>query len=198
MHFLLSNLLFIFEKRSSSLWPLHVLWLLKKKKIKTSSWLAKVKVFAIFFNSYIPLYKRKIVKVLPAKRIAVSSLRHGDQGVCNRSADVGAHDDGNSHLDCEYCQRTQIQIKPYHHLSMCSFNPSAMCCGCLKRFILTAWGDHADNYRGGGGWALDEQGDKNTNDQTSQRVRQNGVLLKDIACCSAWTRWTRDHRILIL
>ncbi|PWA32730.1 hypothetical protein CCH79_00012430 [Gambusia affinis] len=62
--------------------------------------------------NYIPLYKRKIVKILPAKRIAVSSLRHGDQCVCNRSANVGAHDDGNSHLDCEYCQRTQIQIKP--------------------------------------------------------------------------------------
>lgn len=52
---------------------------------------------------------------------------------------------------------------------------------------LTSRGDHANNYRGGGGRALDQQGDQDADDHTSQRVGQDGVVLKDVACCFTWT-----------
>lgn len=54
---------------------------------------------------------------------------------------------------------------------------------CVCVCALTSRGDHADNYGGGGGRALDQQGDQNTNDQTSEGVGQNRVVLKDVACC---------------
>lgn len=54
------------------------------------------------------------------------------------------------------------------------------------RMILTFWRDHADNYGGGSGWALDQQGDQNTDDQTSQRVGQHRIVLKDVTCCFTW------------
>lgn len=45
-----------------------------------------------------------IRKWSPSKGVALTSLCHGDQRVGDRSADIGAHDDGNSELDREHCQ----------------------------------------------------------------------------------------------
>ncbi|TNN83545.1 hypothetical protein EYF80_006063 [Liparis tanakae] len=59
----------------------------------------------------------------------------------------------------------------------------------VKRLVLTSRGDHADNYGGGSGRALDQQGDQNPDDQTGQRVGQNRVVLKDVACCFTWVEW---------
>lgn len=56
------------------------------------------------------------------------------------------------------------------------------------RLVLTSRRDHADNYGGGSGGALDQQGDQDTDDQTSQRICQNWVVLKYVTCCFAWTR----------
>lgn len=52
---------------------------------------------------------------------------------------------------------------------------------------LTSGGDHADDYGWRGGRALDQQRDQDANDHTSQRVGQDGVVLKDVACCFACT-----------
>lgn len=62
------------------------------------------------------------------------------------------------------------------------------CIGCECASVgLTSRGDHANNYRGGGGRALDQQGDQDADDHTGQRVGQDGVVLKDVACCFTWT-----------
>lgn len=49
-------------------------------------------------------------KWLPAEGAAFTSLRHGDESVGDRCADVGAHDDRNSQLDRQHCQSTQISF----------------------------------------------------------------------------------------
>lgn len=115
-------------------------------------------------------------KLLPAKGATVSSLRHGNQGVGYRGSNVGAHDDGNSHLDLQNWQRRR------RVLSVPLPPPAFIIVTHIHRIILTSRGNHADNYGGGRGWTLDQQSHQDTNDKTSQRVGQNRVILKDVAC----------------
>lgn len=83
-------------------------------------------------------------------------------------------------------------IHAYLLVSMCSSSSSlrVLCVCVLHVCALTSWWHHADDYRGGSGRALDQQGDQNSNNQTSQRVGQHWVILKDVSCRFTWTWWT--------
>lgn len=78
----------------------------------------------------IPPMKQNCLYSLPAKCVTFRSLCHGNQRVGDRSANVGSHDDRNSHLDCKYCQSTQIISSTVIQLLQAS-NILIIILGCL-------------------------------------------------------------------